>query len=214
VDQAAEVADLDRWYVKAFDLLTSSSARRAFDLSDEPAALREKYGSTPFGQGCLLARRLVESGVRLVTVNWERDDAFWDTHQNNFADHKNKLLPNLDGGFSALLDDLAVRGLLDETLIVWLGEFGRTPAINKAAGRDHWAACNTVLFAGAGIRGGVVHGSSDRTAAYPATQPVTPEDLAATIYHLLGIDRRTTLTGPLGRPLVLCDGEPLWSVMS
>jgi uncharacterized protein (DUF1501 family) len=207
------VADVERSYAQAFDLLTSPAARKAFDLSHEPATLKEKYGDTPFGQGCLLARRLVEAGVRLVTVNWERDDAFWDTHANNFADHKNKLLPNLDRGFSALLDDLSLRGLLEDTLVVWLAEFGRTPAINKAAGRDHWAACNTVLLAGAGIRGGAVHGSSDRIAAYPASQPVTPEDLAATIYHLLGIDHRTLLTGPLGRPIVLCDGEPLWGLM-
>jgi hypothetical protein len=209
----AEVQVVDRYYAKAFDLLTSPAARKAFDLSQERPALREKYGDTPFGQGCLLARRLVEAGVRLVTVNWERDDAYWDTHQNNFADHKNKLLPNLDRGFSALLDDLGERGLLEDTLIVWLGEFGRTPAINKNAGRDHWAPCNTVLLAGAGIRGGMAYGASDRTAAYPARQPVTPEDIAATLYHLLGIDRQLTLSGPLGRPLALCDGEPVWGVM-
>jgi hypothetical protein len=207
------IRSLDQYYAQAFDLLTSPGTRRAFELSHEPARLREAYGDTPFGQGCLLARRLVEAGVRLVTVNWERDDAFWDTHQDNFGQHKNKLLPNLDRGFSALLDDLAERGLLDETLIVWLGEFGRTPAINKAAGRDHWAACNTVLLAGAGIRGGTVYGASDRTAAYPAKDPVGPEDLAATIYHLLGVDLETRITGPLGRPVSLSEGRPIWGIM-
>ena len=161
----------------------------------------------------MLARRLVESGVPLVTVNWERDDAFWDTHKNNFRDHKEKLLPNLDRGFSALLDDLTERGLLDETLIVWLGEFGRTPKINKNAGRDHWAACNSVLLAGAGVPGGQVYGASDRIAAYPARQPVSPADLSATIYHLLGIDPRTHIEGLLGQRLRLSDGEPLWNVI-
>jgi hypothetical protein len=209
----AAVRSLEGQYAQAFDLLTSAETRRAFELSHEPASLRERYGSTPFGQGCLLARRLVEAGVRLVTVNWERDDAFWDTHRDNFSQHKNKLLPNLDRGFSALLDDMGQRGLLDETLIVWLGEFGRTPAINNAAGRDHWAACNTVLLAGAGIRGGTIHGASDRTAAYPAKDPVGPEDLAATIYHLLGVDLRTRIAGPLARPVSLTEGEPIWGVM-
>ncbi len=170
----------------------------------------------PFGQSelrVLLARRLVESGVSLVTVNWERDDAFWDTHKNNFVDHKKKLLPNMDRGCSALLEDLAQRGLLDETLIVWLGEFGRTPKINTNAGRDHWAACNTVMLAGAGIRGGQVYGASDRIAAYPAKNPVRPDDLSATIYHLLGIDPAATIKGPLGRMLPLSRGVPVWPVM-
>lgn len=198
---------------QAFQLVTSPAAWRAFDLTQEPTALRERYGSTPFGQGCLLARRLVESGVPLVTVNWERDDAYWDTHANNFRDHKQKLLPNFDRGFSALLADLDQRGLLSETLVVALGEFGRTPKINANAGRDHWAACNAVVLAGAGIRGGQVHGASDRLAAYPARDPVLPEDLAATIYHLLGIPQHLTLRNAEGRPLALSTGNPVWPVL-
>ncbi|RPI83210.1 MAG: DUF1501 domain-containing protein, partial [Planctomycetaceae bacterium] len=172
LEQTASVRSLTAEYARAFDVLTAPDVRRAFALEEEPAVLRDTYGKTPFGQGCLLARRLVERGVPLVTVNWERDDAYWDTHAKNFIDLKGKLCPNLDQGFSALLDDMGQRGLLADTLIVWLGEFGRTPQINAAAGRDHWAACNTVLLAGAGIPGGAVYGSSDRIAAYPASNPV------------------------------------------
>src|SRR3981081_2071849 len=155
-----------------------------------PDSKAKRYGRSAFGQGLLLSRRLVEAGVPLVTVNWARDDAFWDTHANNFNLLKNSLLPPFDQGFSALLEDLAQRGILDETLVVCLGEFGRTPRINGQAGRDHWAACNTVVLAGGGITGGQVHGASDRHAAYPVTNPVSPADIAATIYHALGIDPR------------------------
>lgn len=212
-DRSSRVADLGEYYQQAMALLTSPRARKAFDLGTEPRTLRDRYGQTPFGQGCLLARRLVESGVRLVTVNWERDDAFWDTHADNFNKHKKSLLPNLDRGFSALLEDMQRRGLLDETLIVWLAEFGRTPKINAKAGRDHWAACNTVLLAGAGIPGGQVYGASDRQAAYPARDPVAPEDLSATIYHLLGIDPHQTIHSPDGRPVALSNGELLSRVI-
>jgi arylsulfatase A-like enzyme len=194
-------------------VLTSPAVRGAFALAEESPSLRSAYGSTPFGQGCLLARRLVERGVSLVTVNWERDDAYWDTHAKNFELLKTKLCPNFDRGLAALLDDLTQRGLLDETLIVCLGEFGRTPQINAAAGRDHWAPCNTVLLAGAGIPGGAVYGSSDRLAAYPASNPVTPQDLAATMYHLLGIDRHLTIRDAQGRPYALSTGEPVWDLL-
>lgn len=204
---------LDDNYDRAFRLLTSPRARQAFDLDREPGELRQRYGMTPFGQGCLLARRLVESGVSLVTVNWERDDAFWDTHKNNFTDMKAKLLPNLDRGFSTLLADLKQRGLLDETLVVWLGEFGRTPRINKFAGRDHWAACNTVLLAGGGMDGGRVYGASDARASHPARNPVRPEDLSATLYYLLGIDPRMHLHKPEGQPVTLSTGEPIWDLL-
>lgn len=207
------VRGIESEYGRAFDVLTSPAVRGAFALDEEPQGLRSAYGPTPFGQGCLLARRLVERGVSLVTVNWERDDAYWDTHKNNFIDLKTRLCPNLDRGFSALLDDLSERGLMEETLIVCLGEFGRTPQINANAGRDHWAPCNTVLLAGAGIPGGAVYGSSDRLAAYPATNPVTPQDLSATMYHLLGIDPHLTVRDPQGRPYSLSTGDPVWDLL-
>lgn len=213
VARTAAVQNFESEYARAFEVLTSPAVRQAFSLADEPPALRQAYGATPFGQGCLLGRRLVESGVSLVTVNWERDDAYWDTHKNNFVDLKSKLCPNFDRGLSALLDDLAGRGMLDETLVVCLGEFGRTPQINNAAGRDHWAPCNTVLLAGAGIPGGAVYGSSDRLAAYPASNPVTPQDLSATMYHLLGIDSEQTIRDPQGRVYPLSTGEPLWDLV-
>jgi hypothetical protein len=209
LDAVTRVRDFSAYHQQAFGLVTSPQARRAFDLEREPLTVRDRYGWSPFGQGCLLARRLVEAGVRLVTVNWARDDAYWDTHANNFRDLKDKLLPPFDRGFSALLEDLDQRGLLSETLVVCLGEFGRSPKINANAGRDHWAACNSVVLAGAGIRGGQVFGASDRTAAYPVTTPVSPGDLAATIYHVLGIDPRIEIHDALGRPLRLSDGRPL-----
>ncbi len=209
VERVAAVRSLDAHTARAFDLVTSPAARRAFDLSRESQRIRDQYGWNAFGQGLLLARRLVEAGVNLVTVNWARDDAFWDTHANNFNLLKKSLLPPFDQGFSALLEDLAQRGLLDETLIVCLGEFGRTPKINAAAGRDHWAPCNTVVLAGGGVRGGIIHGASDKQAAYPVTPPVSPEDLAATIYHALGIDVRTLVRDQLGRPQTLSDGTPV-----
>ncbi len=209
LESSAAARALDGYHEQALALVASPLARQAFDLSREDARTRDRYGRSPFGQGLLLARRLVEAGVRLVTVNWARDDAFWDTHANNFRQLKDSLLPPFDRAFAALLEDLDQRGLLGETLVVCLGEFGRTPAINRQAGRDHWAACNSVVLAGGGVRGGQVYGSSDRQAAYPATNPVTPQNLAATIYHALGIPLDTELRDPLGRPLTLCTGTPL-----
>ncbi|MBI1913658.1 MAG: DUF1501 domain-containing protein [Planctomycetes bacterium] len=207
--QSAAVRALDAHEARAFDLVTSPAARRAFDLSRESDRARDRYGRTPFGQGLLLARRLVEAGVGLVTVNWARDDAFWDTHADNFRLLKNSLLPPFDVAFAALLEDLAQRGLLDETLVVCLGEFGRTPKINGAAGRDHWAPCNSVVLAGGGVCGGQVYGASDRQAAFPTTAPVSPGDLSATIYQALGIDTHTQVRDHLGRPLPLSDGAPV-----
>jgi hypothetical protein len=209
VEAAARVGGFSSFHDEAFSLVTSAAARRAFELGREPPAVRDRYGWSAFGQGLLLARRLVEAGVKLVTVNWARDDAFWDTHKDNFKDLKTKLLPPFDRGFSALLDDLAQRGLREETLVVCLGEFGRSPHINPAAGRDHWAACNSVVLAGAGVVGGQVLGASDRHAAYPARAPVAPDDLAATIYHALGIDPATEIHDPLGQPLRLAGGRVL-----
>jgi hypothetical protein len=204
---------LTRHQDAALSLLTAPEARRAFDLAQESAATRERYGSSAFGQGLLLARRLVESGTRLVTVNWARDDAFWDTHSNNFKALKNDLLPPFDRGFSALIDDLHQRGMLDDTLVVCLGEFGRTPEINKNAGRDHWGPCNSVVLAGGGVKSGMVYGKSDRIAAYPDEDPVTPEDLAATIYHSLGIQPHAELLDPQGIPTPLCKGQVVTGVL-
>ncbi len=209
LDALAASRRFDRYHEKAIDLIAAPAAQQAFDLTRENDRLRDRYGRTAFGQGLLLARRLVEAGVQLVTVNWARDDAYWDTHSDNFNLLKNRLLPPFDLAFSALLEDLAQRGLLDETLVVCLGEFGRSPKIVGNAGRDHWAACNSVVLAGGGIRGGQGIGASDRIAAYPATPPVSPTDLSATIYHALGIDPRTELHDTLGRPLTLAPGRAM-----
>jgi hypothetical protein len=209
LDRTAAVRSVDGFYDRAFSLLTATATRQACDLARENPQVRDRYGMNSFGQSCLLARRLVEAGVSLVTVNWARDDAFWDTHKDNFKDLKTKLLPPFDLGFSALLEDLDQRGLLDETLVVCLAEFGRTPKINGQAGRDHWAPCFSVVLAGAGVRGGQVYGASDRIAAYPTEKPVSPSDLAATIYSSLGVPTDTELRDRIGRPYQLSIGTPL-----
>lgn len=214
LEQVDAVRDASGFQDKAISLLNTPEAVRAFDLSREKPTVRERYGATPFGQGCLLARRLVESGVRLVTVNWSRDYEskiadHWDTHVDNFGKHKNKLLPAFDLGYTALLEDLEQRGLLEETLVAIIGEFGRTPKINKNAGRDHWPGCFSITLAGAGIQGGLVYGASDSMAAYPARDAVSPEDVAATIYHALGVPGDTELIDHSGRPFPLATGKPL-----
>jgi len=209
---------MDVHYQKALDLITAPQARKAFDLSAEPAAVRDRYGRHTFGQAVLLARRLVEHGVSLVTVNWNNfankgGRGHWDTHGDNFKELKELLLPPTDRAVAALLEDLATRGLLDETLVVCMGEFGRTPKINSGAGRDHWGACMSVLLAGGGIRAGRVYGSSDRQAAYPKDNPVQARDLVATIYHCLGIAPQTELHDQHGRPLRVCHGEPVMGLL-
>jgi uncharacterized protein (DUF1501 family) len=161
---------------------------------------------------------LVQAGVRLVTVNWARNYQpkvadHWDTHADHFFWLRNRLCPAFDSGLATLLDDLHDQGMLDETLVIVMGEFGRTPKINKAAGRDHWPGCNSVLFAGGGIRGGVVHGATDAVGAYPMLDPVRPEDVAATIYHALGVPPRTELVDHSGRPMPLCIGKPIGSLL-
>lgn len=208
LEETASTRYHDLFTTRAFELLSSSASRNAFDLSSEPRMVRDAYGADPFGERCLLARRLVEAGIPLVTV-YSTGNRDWDTHGNNFAELKNKLLPPTDRAVSALLNDLHGRGLLDETLVVWMGDMGRTPRINKDAGRDHWSFCYSVLLAGAGVRGGQVYGSSDRTASYPSTTPVSPQDLGATIYHYLGIDPRAHVTDQQGRPLVVSTGNSL-----
>jgi hypothetical protein len=199
---------------RAMDLLTSDAAGRAFDLAQEPARLRTRYGRHVHGQCLLLARRLIEAGVRLVCVNWHQDHQFfWDTHQNNFNGLKHRLMPPADQGFAALLEDLSQRGLLDETLVVWVGEFGRSPRINRQnAGREHHPGCYSAVVAGGGVRGGQVYGRSDRLAAYPAESPVSPADLSATMYHALGVPPDSTLPDRQGRSVVLTEGRPLWSL--
>jgi hypothetical protein len=197
---------------RAFSLLCSDEVRRAFDLSREAPRLRERYGRTTLGQSLLLARRLVEAGVRFVNVNDKVSNgqlANWDSHENNFGRLKDDLLPPADQAFSALVEDLEARGLLDSTLVVALAEFGRTPKVNKNAGRDHWPDCFSVLLAGGGVQGGAVYGASDRLGAFPAADPVTPGDLAATLFWRFGLDPEREVRDLTGRPYRLADGEPL-----
>ncbi|MBS0201567.1 MAG: DUF1501 domain-containing protein [Planctomycetes bacterium] len=224
-DTDDRMQQMARHYERAFALMNSASARGAFDLSQEPAQLRERYGLNPHGQSVLQARRLIERGVSLVTVFWPNDgiknvSVYWDTHSRNFIDLKQRLMPVADQAFSTLLDDLKERGLLDETLVIWTGEFGRTPRIGQvnsdagagADGRDHWPGCFTSVLAGGGIRGGQVYGSSDRYAAYPASNAVRPMDLVSTVYHSLGVPQHLELHDQQGRPLVVCPGDPLLSL--
>jgi hypothetical protein len=206
-------ADLTTFQARALDLLTSAATRRALRLDEEDSRLRDRYGRNVFGQSCLLARRLVEAGVGLVNLYSVGFDGFpgplplsWDTHWDNFKFLKDKILPIQDRGYAVLLEDLACRGLLDETLVVWFGEFGRSPQINKQGGREHWPAVYSVVFAGGGVRGGTLHGASDRHGAYPVADPVRPQDVAATIYHCLGIDPETRLPDRLGRPVEVGSG--------
>ncbi len=227
LERAGEAGALGAHYERAFDLLANREAVRAFDLSREPLAVRERYGMNTHGQAVLQARRLVEAGVPLVTVFWQNDgitnvSVYWDTHNRNFVDLKTRLCPPADQAFAALLEDLQQRGMLDETLVVWTGEMGRTPRVGQSVpggagagrdGRDHWASVFTTVLAGGGIKGGVVHGASDRYAAYPASNPTAPADLAATVYHCLGIDPGLHLHDRLGRPSVLCEGTPIRAVL-
>jgi uncharacterized protein (DUF1501 family) len=184
---------------KAFDLMTSPQAKKAFDIHAENDKLRDEYGRNTLGQSCLMARRLVQAGVRCVTI----DHSNWDTHDANFTTLKRQLLPWLDAALSTLLRDLSERGLLDTTLVTVTGEFGRTPRINKNAGRDHWGPAFTVALAGGGVRGGRVLGKTDARAERPAADPYGPEDLSATICHLLGIDPKEEFRTPDGRPVAV-----------
>ena len=204
---------------KAFELLDSPTVRDAFAVDREPAKIRERYGRNRFGQSVLLARRLVESGVRLVQVNWTRGKEdenvapAWDSHAKNTERLKTALMPPMDLAYSALLEDLEARGLLDETLIVWMGEFGRTPKINPRGGRDHWGHVFSLTMAGGGIAGGRVHGASDAHGAYPAKGRVQPQDVTATVFHCLGIDPHTALRNQLGRPMFASNGKPIAAIL-
>lgn len=197
---------MDEFYQRAYSLVTSPEAKKAFHLKEEPDKVREEYGRTHFGQSCLLARRLVEAGVRCVTINM----GGWDTHENNFNAMKNGLLPPLDSGYAALLKDLHQRGMLDTTLVVWMGEFGRTPVVNASAGRDHWSGAISVCMGGGGVKTGVVVGSSNERAEYPKERPLRVEDVAATIYKALGVDYEKEYISPEDRPLKInYDGTPI-----
>ena len=214
--QSGAMASWNRLSRQAFDLVTSGEARAAFDLGREPDRVRDRYGRYTWGQSVLLARRLIEAGVRLVHVNWARDpgdnavdNPLWDTHSLNADRLQDNLCPQFDPTFAALMDDLSERGLLDETLVVVIGEFGRTPKINVNGGRDHWGHVFSFAMAGAGIRGGQVIGASDKDGAYPATPPITGGDLTATIFHLLGIDPAGVFHDKENRPHPLTKGEPI-----
>jgi len=203
---------LDSNFHQAYTLLSSREAREAFDISKEPEDLRKRYGENKFGQSCLLARRMVERGVRFVTVNMFEtvfNEITWDIHGSApfspISCYTDLVGPMFDNAFSSLLEDLQDRGLLDDTIVVAMGEFGRTPKINPAGGRDHWPGCWTNVFAGGGIQGGRVVGESDEIGALPKDRPVTPGEVAATVYHLLGVDLETELEGPQGRPIPVVD---------
>lgn len=212
---AVNRGSMDVFQERAFDMILAPRAQAAFDLASEPASVRDRYGRTKFGQGTLLARRLIEHGVPLVTVYWNGEEVpgGWDLHYRNY-EYLPTLAPILDRTFSTLLEDLSNRGLLDETLVVWMGEFGRAPLIESGGGRGHWGRCYSVVLAGAGIRPGIVHGRSDRHAANPTLDPVSPQDLVATIYHCLGIPRNTELHDAFGRPLTLYQGQPVQGVLA
>lgn len=216
IERRVTAGSWDKLSQFALDLVTSGKAKEAFDLSREPAELRDRYGRHTWGQSCLLARRLIEAGVRLVHVNWPRepgdtavDNPLWDTHALNADRLQDVLCPIFDVTFAALLDDLSERGLLSETLVVAVGEFGRTPKINALGGRDHWGPVFDCALAGAGIAGGQIFGASDKNGAYPVVDPIRPHDLTATIFHLLGIPHDSVFQDRTNRPQLLTKGEPL-----
>src|SRR3984957_2362332 len=222
LEYSAKAKGIDMNYQRALSMLLSPGIKKAFDLSSEPESVRDRYGRTTYGQGCLLARRLVEAGAKFINVYFSRSiggcEGGWDTH--GFGDKpmypilKNYLLPITEQTLPTLLEDLESRGLLDTTLVVWVGEFGRSPRINKIAGRDHWPQCYTALLAGGGVRRGHVHGSSDKLGAFPASDPVRPEDLSATMFYLLGIDPTTEVRDSLNRPLPISPGDTIHGVLA
>ena len=224
LDETPAAGNLATYYSRAFDLITSPAAQRAFDISAEPDSTRDRYGRTDFGQSTLVARRLIEAGVRLVQVNFVRHDRGkggqgYDSHSTpprppHLEWAKTALLPPTDAAFSALIEDLSDRSLLDETLVIMMGEFGRTPRFNQYGGRDHWPQCYSAVLAGGGIRGGCVFGASDRIAASVVSDPVSPEDLLATVYRLMGIDPTSTILDLAGRPFALASGRPVTGLLA
>lgn len=214
LDRVVEsLAAKDQFYAQAYELVGTAKARGAFDLSQEPKELRDAYGRNVLGQSCLLARRLVEHGSRFVTIDTTYWGMYWDTHADNFKTMRDGYGANLDNAYATLLEDMTKRGMLDHTLVLLMSEFGRTPKVNTAAGRDHWPPCNAALFAGAGIKPGQVLGASDREAAYPLDQGTTPEEVVATIYTLLGVDLNKEFRDHLDRPWKLATGTPVRELM-
>jgi uncharacterized protein (DUF1501 family) len=211
-DRHAAVRGMNAHRARALSLLTSRETQQALNIQREPDRIRQRYGRTTYGQSCLLARRLIEAGVRFVTVYYSPGIGGWDTHKDNFPTLRNSRLPNTDTAVSALLEDLHERGLLEETLVMWCGEFGRSPRINKDAGRDHWPQCYTVLLAGGGLKGGMVHGASDASGAFPRENPVRPDDISATLFTALGLDPQTEIRDQLGRPFAISRGEAIRSL--
>lgn len=225
IDYSAAAKGLDSYYERALAMLHSPKLRDAFNLAAEPEVMREAYGRTTYGQGCLLARRLVEAGTKFTTVYFSdsiggqsTESGGWDTHGFNntrmYPIVEKYHLPITEQTLPTLLNDLETRGLLDTTLVVWMGEFGRTPRINENASRDHWPQCYTALFAGGGVKRGYVYGASDKNGAYPAENPVRPDDIAATIYHLLGIDPHTEVYDTAKRPLAITNGKPIMDIIA
>jgi len=212
-DQRDVIRGLNAYQQRALDLLTSPATKKAIALHEETPAMRDRYGRTQYGQSTLLARRLIEAGTRFVCVYYSAGIGGWDTHADNFNTLRNTRLPHTNQTVSALIEDLHQRGLLDETIVFWTGDFGRTPKINPAAGRDHWPQCQTVLLAGGGIQGGRIHGASDANGAFPADKPVKPDDITATIFHALGHDPETMLRDQLGRPVPISAGTPMLDLM-
>lgn len=223
LDHAASARGLDAYYEKALAMLHSEKLRRAFQIHDEPEKVRDAYGRTTYGQSCLLARRLIESGVKFVTVYFDQSiggqsktAGGWDTHGFNdtrmFPIIEERHLPITNQTLPTLLTDMDERGLLEDTLVLWMGEFGRTPKINGNISRDHWPDCYTVLLAGAGVKRGFAYGASDKHGAYPAENMVRPDDLAATLFHLLGIDPHAEVRGPGDRPVAVSNGRPITGI--
>lgn len=225
LEYSAEAKGLDGYYEKALSMLHSQQLREAFDLSKESEKMRDAYGRTTYGQSCLLARRLVESGVKFVTVTFDpgiggqrTTDGGWDTHGFNdtrmFPIIEQRHLPMTEQTLPTLLTDLDARGMLEETLVIWVGEFGRTPRINKSLSRDHWPFCYTALLAGGGTKRGFVYGASDKNGEHPADKPVTPDDLSATMYHLMGVDPHTEVRDVADRPVPLTYGKVVDGVIA
>lgn len=211
MESTVPVQARDAFYERAHALITSPAAKRAFDIEQEPDRMRDLYGRNQLGQSCLLARRLVEAGVHFVTVT----DGGWDTHQNNFRSLRDRLLPRLDRAYAALLQDLSQRGLLENTLVVWFGDFGRTPKVNPSAGRDHWATAGVACMGGGGVKLGEVVGSTNALAEVVVDSPVSPQDLAATIYYTLGVPLNTWYRAQDSRPIELVpEGRPIRQLIS